>query len=177
MSNPVPPQGGGPVGEGPGGGEPGGPGGPGGREVKEGRSEAQLKVTQVEEEAEDRQAKDHQQLKRYFEDVEELLRGPQIFDIPTYVYHAKRYTDSLDTESWIRANIAATTTWDQWKKADVALYPEAFKDQKYSYGDLDHLTQEFREKGIFIKTELGNYHLCFKVISDFLLSKGRIPQT
>ncbi|KAI0070238.1 hypothetical protein K474DRAFT_1609064 [Panus rudis PR-1116 ss-1] len=120
---------------------------------------------------------DGRQLKRYFKDVEELLRGAQIFDLPTRVYHAKRYADPLDAESWIGANIAAATTWDQWKEAVIALYPEASEDWKYSYGNLDRLTQEFRKKGIFAKTELGNYHRRFKAISDFLLGKGRVSQT
>ncbi|KAF5379364.1 hypothetical protein D9615_006589 [Tricholomella constricta] len=115
------------------------------------------------------------ELRRYFSDLNHLFIECNVVDEQEKKMHATRYTDIDTADLWEQLDeFAVGTTYDDWRKAIMALYPGASEERKYSMADLDHLLRERHRLGIQSNSDLGEYYRQFLSVTQFLVSKNRL---
>ncbi|KAF8064461.1 hypothetical protein FPV67DRAFT_1419763 [Lyophyllum atratum] len=115
------------------------------------------------------------ELNRFFDDLEALLQESGITDGENQKTYACRYVDMDTYTLWTNlTEYPAPTTYAEWKKAVLALYPGTSQDRRYSMHDLDLLTGERNRAGIYSLEDLASYYRSFLSISVFLISRNRL---
>ena len=118
-------------------------------------------------------------LLRFWDDMD-LVRGkctnqPDDAEMKKY---AIRYTPVPISDLWAQLPeySNAAKTWEDFKKAVTALYPEAEESRKWAIRDLDYLVDLTRRSGISSVYELGDYTRKFQAIALFLQTKNRLSE-
>ncbi|KAF5380618.1 hypothetical protein D9615_004771 [Tricholomella constricta] len=115
------------------------------------------------------------ELRRYFSDLNHLFIECNVVDEQEKKTHTTRYTDIDTADLWEQLDeFAVGTTYDDWRKAIMALYPGASEERKYSMADLDYLIRERHRLGIQSNSDLGEYYRQFLSVTQFLVSKNRL---
>ncbi|KAF5378263.1 hypothetical protein D9615_008697 [Tricholomella constricta] len=115
------------------------------------------------------------ELHRYFSDLNHLFIECSVVDEQEKKTHTTRYTDIDTADLWEQLDeFAVGTTYDDWRKAIMALYPGASEERKYSMADLDYLIRERHRLGIQSNSDLGEYYRQFLSVTQFLVSKNRL---
>ena len=98
------------------------------------------------------------ELRRYFEELDNLFAGAAIMDDQTKKSQACRYLDFESADLWQNIpTFAAGSTYDNWKEELYKLYPGAEADKKYTVADMDKLVGERYRAGIYTLEELASY--------------------
>ena len=116
------------------------------------------------------------ELSRFFEDLEQLMERAQITDEVGKKKQAVRYAE-FDTEQIWKTFPEfkdATVSYDDFKKAIMAHYPDATGDFVYSLRDMDLLIGERQRLGIATAKDLSDYHLQFIAITTWLIEKKQL---
>ena len=122
-------------------------------------------------------SKNPRDLLRYFAEVELLLNAANIHDDQAKKDHTKRYLSSQDFEIWdALPESRLQYTYAAFKAAVVASYPGEEADKKYSWTDIDRLTENRRTAGISSTTELGEYYRDFRTITSYLMSRNKMAE-
>jgi len=85
---------------------------------------------------------------------------------------ACRYVDIDESELWQALPDYTLKTYEDWKKAVLALYPGVTEDCKWSMADLDQLLRSTSHMGIMNLEEYAEYYCKFFTITQFLIGKS-----
>jgi hypothetical protein len=116
------------------------------------------------------------QLERYFADLQALLNRYSVADENQRKQAAVGYlrvqTEALwkTTEAWADQS----KTYAQFKSEVFKFYPGASGDQTYRIWDLEMVIGHFAQANIQSMADLGEYHRRFRLISHYLIGKGRL---
>ena len=117
------------------------------------------------------------ELRRYFEELDNLFAGAAITDDQTKKSQACRYLDFESADLWQNIpTFAAGSTYDNWKEELYKLYPGAEADKKYTVADMDKLVGERYRAGIYTLEELASYYRSFFAVTKFLIEKGHLTE-
>ena len=119
-----------------------------------------------------------EELPRFFDAVEVVAEGAGLGDRDRMLW-ACRYVKKLtDEETWktARAFMSATGTWEEFKKEIYRMYPGSEGDRRYTRSDLLRLVEDWGDKGIESKEDLGEFDRVFRRIAMFLEGRGRISK-
>jgi len=117
------------------------------------------------------------ELRRYFQELNNLFTDSQIVDDQTKKSYACRYLDVDSAELWESLlEYQATSTYVQFVEAVYKLYPGSEDERKWSIADMDKLVGEQLRIGIYDANDLGNYYRAFFAITQFLRSKNRLSE-
>ncbi|KAJ7108921.1 hypothetical protein C8R43DRAFT_1139850 [Mycena crocata] len=119
------------------------------------------------------------ELLRYFSDLQYLFDRALITNSTDKKKHATRFLKVEDQEVWetLEEYTDATFTYDEFKKAVLALYPGTDPNRMHTVGDLDALIGEYGRIGIHTKADFREFYRQFLVISKYLVTQGRFSQT
>jgi hypothetical protein len=119
------------------------------------------------------------ELSRYFADLEILLDRAQVTIDAAMKTWAAYYIDFSSEQIWRTfpefANPAST--YQNFKDAVLAHYPDATGDYIYSVRDMDHLIGERQRIGISTMEDLADFHLQFLTMTTWLIEKKMIGPT
>ncbi|PPR06051.1 hypothetical protein CVT26_007514 [Gymnopilus dilepis] len=88
------------------------------------------------------------------------------------------YLPDNEFELWGFMPEADGSDWLAFKTAILRLYPEANQDRKYTFADLELLTEKYAETGSMNDVlQFGDYYRDFLRISSFLKSKNRLTDS
>ena len=117
-----------------------------------------------------------EELERYFADSQVLFNQYVVVDDQerkqAVLKYLKIWTESLWKTTKVWPN--QTKTYDKFKTEVFTLYLGATGDRTYMIQDLDMLIRHFVCIGILTSIDLGDYYCRFLLISQFLISKGRL---
>ena len=117
------------------------------------------------------------ELRRYFQELNNLFTDSQIVDDQMKKSYACRYLDVDSAELWESLlEYQATSTYVQFVEAVYKLYPGSEDERKWSIADMDKLVGEQLRIGIYDANDLGNYYRAFFAITQFLRSKNRLSE-
>ncbi len=114
-----------------------------------------------------------QLLNHFFDDVG-YLADQATLNNTEKIRWACRYAEFDEAELWESLTERNSNSFADFQAAVCKLYPGVKDDRKYSVADLDCLTESQACIGINNRTELGEYHRKFIIITSFLKSKTRI---
>ena len=118
------------------------------------------------------------ELGRYFAEVEALYDRYNVTDNQEKKNGTIKYLATMALEwDWKSSDTLAdpTKTYDEFKAEMYAFYPGSSVNV-FTVHHLDALVGEWARIGIWTMTELGAYHLRFRTISKYLISKNRFSQ-
>jgi hypothetical protein len=118
-------------------------------------------------------------LKRYFDDLEFLFQRSNVTDPTEQKKHAIRFLKIDESELWMSrpGYTPPTTTYEDFKKQVIALYPGADEERKYTRADMTALMGERVNLGVNHLGELGEYFRSFLQITTYLVGKNRISES
>jgi hypothetical protein len=115
-------------------------------------------------------------LLRYFKDLDHIYDALGL--TPTdeeKIEAAIYYLDYATAMLWESLkDPAAPFTWATFKDAVGKLYPGSDGSHLYSVGDLETLVKDWSFRGIFTRSEFGEYHREFSRMAKDLVSKNKI---
>ena len=114
-----------------------------------------------------------QELPRFFEELEYLFQLANITNEAARKRHMLRYVD-FDTEQlwkYLPSYSDASATYCDFKLEVLSFYPDV---DLYSMSDMDALIAERQRLGFSSVNELGDFHLRFLAISDWLIKKEQL---
>ncbi|KAJ3499308.1 hypothetical protein NLJ89_g10112 [Agrocybe chaxingu] len=116
------------------------------------------------------------ELKRYFTELEFLFDRAKVTDHGERKKHAVRFVDIDVADVWesLPQFSDANTSYDDFKKAVIKLYPDADEDYKYVLSDMDRVIGNRQRLGIQSLSDLADYHREFMAITTFLVAKERL---
>ncbi|CAK5276435.1 unnamed protein product [Mycena citricolor] len=116
------------------------------------------------------------QLPRYFSDLELEFARVGVTDETEKKRHATRYVSVDDQDTWesLTEFTSVTTTYADFKKAVLKLYPGTDSDRKYTMSDLHSLIGEYATSGILSLSDYSEFYRRFITITTYLISKGRL---
>ena len=118
------------------------------------------------------------ELRRYFDEINVILRKAHITDENEMKQWARHYVDFDTSDLWeTLPEAAAPSSYDDWVRAVTKFYPGADEDRKWSIGDLNKLTGEYLRTGIETSEQLGDYYRAFYSITQYLIAKNRMSVT
>lgn len=115
-------------------------------------------------------------VKRYFDDLEQLFDTANIGADNRRIHFAKHYIDTKYIDTWDIIEVTGTTTWDAFKAAITTLYPGAERDRRYARADLEKITEDRHERAIEDREELGEYYRAFSTVAHYLIVNKRISE-
>ena len=113
------------------------------------------------------------ELPRFFDELEYLFERTELTVDADQKRQVLRYVDFEVEQIWktLREYTDPEKTYDDFKNAILAHYPDASGDYVYSLSDLDLLLGERQRLGMSTTTELADYHLKFLAITSWLVDK------
>ena len=117
-----------------------------------------------------------EELPRFFDGVEVAAEEAGLRDKEMMIW-ACRYVQKLtDEETWKTAEAfeSANGTWEEFKKEIYRMYPGCEGDKRYTRSDLLKLVEDWEDKGIDSKEDLGEFDRVFRRIARFLQTRNRI---
>ena len=116
------------------------------------------------------------ELRRYFEDLEELMDEAHIADDADKKKKAVYYVDFETEQFWkaIPKFEDPNISYEEFKQAILVHYPEAADDFRYSLRDLDLLIGKHQHLGINSVKDLADYNLHFTAITNWLIKKQHL---
>ena len=116
------------------------------------------------------------ELIRFFEDLEYLFVRATLEDEAEKKKHVLRYVDFDVEQIWksFQEYTDPTKTYQDFKTAILAHYPDASGDYVYSLNDMDRLIGERQRIGMSTTVELADYHLKFLSITSWLIEKQQL---
>ena len=119
-----------------------------------------------------------EELGRYFSELDNLYAAKTVTQDAEKKQGALKYLATAALERTWKASETyadATKTYDEFKKEIHEFYPGSMDDVS-TIQHLDTLIGERARLGIRNATELGEFHLQFRTISKYLISKNRISK-
>ena len=119
-----------------------------------------------------------EELGRYFSELDNLYAAKTVTQDTEKKQGALKYLATATLErTWKASETYADTTktYDEFKKEIHEFYPGSM-DDVFTIQHLDMLIGERARLGIRNATELGEFHLQFRTISKYLISKNRISK-
>ena len=83
-------------------------------------------------------------LLRFFEDLEECFLRARVTSDDEKKRYALRYVSFKEADTWEELDSFASGTFDEWKAAILALYPEANEKRRLSRRELEIYVQQWR---------------------------------
>ena len=121
-------------------------------------------------------AEQPRELKRYFEELENLMSQAGITADAEKKKQAVRYLDVDAADMWKSLPTYATGDYQTWVRAVTALYPGADEERKWSIQDMDTLVGERGRLGVLNIVDFMTYYREFYKIATFLRAKGKISE-
>jgi len=118
------------------------------------------------------------ELRRYFADLDVQFVRASVTNGADQKKFACRYVDIDTCEMW-ESLVEFTDTaksFNEFKKAVLALYPGSEEERKWSVADMDKLVGERSRLGVISIADLGEYHRQFLAITTFLRAKNRLSE-
>ncbi len=116
-------------------------------------------------------------LNRFFTNIEHLVStlGLTLAD-DDLVKWAIYYLDCDTAEVWqpFVGIPGEADKWRNFRQRIRALYPGSEGDRLHSVKDLEHFVADSADKGVFTRSDLGNYYREFSRIATYLSTKGKI---
>ena len=120
---------------------------------------------------------DATELVRFFEDVEILCEGAELYSDAERIKWATRYASRSEAELWSILASRSGADWPAFMAEVKRFYPGAEDDdRKYIRSDLDRLVVAQASIPMSSRRELGEYIRKFTVIASFLEKKGRLSK-
>jgi hypothetical protein len=117
------------------------------------------------------------ELRRYFEELDHLLKANSIVDDDEKKSYARRYVDIDTSDLWETIpEHKAASSYQQFVEALYKLYPGSDNERRWALTDMDALIGEHARLGIYTLAELGTYYRSFITITTFLIDKGRLSE-
>jgi len=101
----------------------------------------------------------------YFNKLNNLFQDASITDEGIKKAQVCWYVDINKSELWQALPEYTSKTYDDWKKAVLALYPGATEDHKWSMADLDQLLGSTSHMGLMNSEEYAEYYHKFFTIT------------
>ncbi|KAI0660002.1 hypothetical protein C8Q70DRAFT_879109, partial [Cubamyces menziesii] len=122
-----------------------------------------------------------EQLGRFFDDLEFAFERAKISDDSLRKRLAFRYVSVEVEELWKtlpEADPSSSATFNEFKTAVRALYPELTYYRSYLIVDLARLVEDWRSRIIKTQADYGEFYRAFQAIAGVLRSKGMlVPAT
>lgn len=117
-----------------------------------------------------------QELPRFFDELEYLFNRAGITADSEKKKQLLRYVAFEIEQIWkaLPEFKSVTNTYDDFKNAVLAFYPDATGEFIYSLRDMDLLIGERQRLGISSPSELSAYHLQFMAITSWLIDKEQL---
>lgn len=117
------------------------------------------------------------ELRRYFQDLENLFTNFGITEDAVKKHYACHYVNIETSDLWSSISAYGTAvSWDNFVQAIYKLYPGTDDEQRWTIADMDALVGSQLRIGIYDKTTLLNYYRPFITITEYLLKKNRISK-
>jgi len=117
------------------------------------------------------------ELPHYFNKLNNLLQDANITKEGIKKAQACQYVDINESKLWQALHKYTSKTYNDWKKAVLALYPEVTEDRKWSMANLDQLLGSISHMGIMNSDEYTKYYCKFFTITQFLIGKSQLPES
>ena len=118
------------------------------------------------------------ELKRFFEKLANLFGPANITMGADKKVQTIHYVEVNTADIWksIPEYFNPNSSYEDWKKKVVSLYPGANEEKRWTITDVDKLIGEHARMGIYMLGDLGAYYCTFYTISMFLVQKNRMSQ-
>ena len=114
------------------------------------------------------------ELKRFFEELSSLFGPANVTTDGEKKAQMVRYVEVDVADMWksLPEFSDAGSSYEEWKKKVISLYPGVNEEKRWSLADLDKLIGERARIGIFTIGDFGAYYRAFYTISTFLTLKN-----
>jgi hypothetical protein len=116
------------------------------------------------------------ELKRFFEELANLFGPANIIADSEKKSQTVRYVEVDTADMWrsLPEFSNEESSYEDWKKKVISLYPGASEEKRWSIADLDKVIGERARIGIHTIGDFGAYYRAFYTISAFLAQKNRL---
>jgi hypothetical protein len=114
------------------------------------------------------------ELRRYFQELNNLFTDCQVADDQTKKSYACRYLDVDSTKLWeLLPEFQATSTYSRFIEAVYKLYPGSEDERKWSIADMDNLVGEQLRIGEIDPSEISIGHFIDVLIKPQIIESNR----
>ncbi|KAI8969751.1 hypothetical protein BD414DRAFT_427986 [Trametes punicea] len=115
-------------------------------------------------------------LRRFFQDLEALFERSGVESDAQKKQWVLRYfsIDVTDLRKNLPECVDETKTYEDFKRAIIALYPGADNSRKYSLADVEDLVARRASAPIATAAELSSYYRDFYTMTSYLISQNRL---
>jgi hypothetical protein len=114
-------------------------------------------------------------LVRYFEDLNMLLACANVANIDQRLRYSRNNVLISVANLWeVLPEADGQHTWEQYKAAVIALYPEIESGKRFSNTDLDRIVVSWSQRGIRTLGKWAEFYCKFLQISRYLLNQHKL---